>query len=114
VDWFKVEARIGSNEKADLLSDRAFRGLVHLWGYAMQHENGGRVPANAHRLVPRVTAKVLVELVDAGFIHPNGNGWEIHDWHEHQEEALKLQDKRRKDAVRKAEARRLAREANGG
>jgi hypothetical protein len=85
VDWFKVEARIGTNEKVDDLSDGAFRSLIHIWGYAMQHENGGRVPANAPRLIPRVTARRLEELVAAGFIHPNGAGYVIHDWDEHQE-----------------------------
>lgn len=108
MDWFKVEARIGTSEKVDGLSDGAFRSLIHIWGYAMQHENGGRVPGNAARLIPRVTARRLEELVDAGFIHPNGTGFVIHDWDEHQEEALKLQEKRRRDADRKKAERAAA------
>lgn len=110
MDWFKVEARIGTNEKVDDLSDGAFRSLIHLWGYAMQHENGGKVPAHAARLIPRVTAGRLAELEQAGFIHPNGSGYVIHDWDEHQEVALQLQDKRRRDAARKKEERRQLRE----
>lgn len=111
MDWFKVEARIGTNEKVDDLSDGAFRSLIHIWGYAMQHENGGRVPANAPRLIPRVTARRLEELVAAGFIHPNGAGYVIHDWDEHQEEALKLQEKRKLDAARKRDERAAQRKA---
>jgi hypothetical protein len=60
-----------------------------------------------------VTKRRIEELVDAGFLHPNGSGYVIHDWEDHQREALQLQDKRRKDAVRKAEARRLEREGQG-
>lgn len=106
MDWFKVEARIGSNEKVDELSDGAFRALIHVWAHAMAHENGGRVPANAARLIPRVNAKRLAELEAAGFIHRNGGpGWDIHDWDEHQAEALAAHEKRKADIERKREHR---------
>lgn len=111
MDWFKVDADIALNEKADELSDGAFRALTHLWGHAMRLENGGHVPKAAHRLVPRVTPARLKELEDKGFIHRNGNGWVLHDWEEHQREALAVQEKRRKDAARKR-AERATKEAD--
>jgi hypothetical protein len=109
VDWFKVETRICSNEKVNALSNAAFRSLLNVWAYAMQHENGGHVPSAAHRLIPRVTPKSLEELEGAGFIHRNGDGWEIHDWEQHQAEALALQDRRRRDLLRKRAERAKAR-----
>ena len=112
MDWFKVEAKISSNEKVDGLSDRAFRSMIYLWAYAMDHENGGRVPANAHRLVPVVTRRALEELEGSGFIRRNGTGWEIHDWEQHQEEALAFQDRRRREAERLREYRRAQREGS--
>jgi len=105
VDWFKVAADIGTSAKVDELSDRAYRGMTYLWGYAMRHETGGRVPPNAARIVPRVTPAVLRELEQRRFLHRNGTGWVIHDWDEHQGEALKVQEKRVRDAERKRAAR---------
>jgi hypothetical protein len=110
VDWFKVQADIGSSAKVDELSDRAYRGMTYLWGYAMRHETDGRVPPNACRIVPRVTAGVMRELEEHGFLHRNGAGWVIHDWEEHQEEALRLQERKRRDAERKKDERRRSRE----
>jgi hypothetical protein len=112
VDWFKVEARISTNEKIDGLSDRAFRGLINLWGYATLHETGGCVPAGAARLVPRVTPRVLAELEGADFIHRNGAGWVVHDWDEYQEGVEELAERRRKAKERQAKHRRLARQRN--
>jgi hypothetical protein len=105
MDWFKVAADIGTSAKVDELSDRAYRGMTYLWGYAMRHETGGRVPPNAARIVPRVTPAVLRELEQRGFLHRNGTGWVIHGWDEHQGEALKVQEKRVRDAERKRAAR---------
>jgi len=111
VDWFKVAADIGTSAKVDELSDRAYRGMTYLWGYAMRHETGGRVPPNAARIVPRVTPAVLRELEQRGFLHRNGTGWVIHDWDEHQREALKLQEDRQRERER---AKRRRAEGTGG
>jgi hypothetical protein len=101
VDWFKVDSTIWTNPKVEDLSDRAYRAMTYVWGYAMQRETGGYVPHNIARLIPRVTVKAIEELEGQGFLRRNGNGWHIHDWEDHQREALAVQDKRRRDAERK-------------
>ncbi len=108
MDWFKLDADHAVNEKLDRLTDAEFRAFMAICGHAMRQENGGRVPEAAHRLIPRVTAPRIKALVAKGFLHPNGSGWVIHDWDEHQEEALAIQDKRQRDAARKRAARSAA------
>jgi len=104
VDWFKVESDIAQNPKVDDLTDGEYRALTYLWGYAMRRECGGQIPPSAPRLIPRVTIGRIRALEAKGFLEPNPNGiggWLIHDWEEHQREALAVQDKRRRDAERK-------------
>ena len=102
MDWFKVETRIATHEKVDDLSDGAFRALINIWAHAAQQENDGRVPPTAARLIPRVTPARLRELESKGFIHANGKGWVIHDWEDHQADALAL--KRIRENARKRRA----------
>lgn len=108
MDWFKWDANAETNEKVDALSDGAFRAFLNMCGYAMRHENGGRVPANATKLIQRVTAGRIRELVDKGFLHPNGTGWIIHEWDQHQAEAITWGERKRRDAARKREERRAS------
>lgn len=108
MDWFKVDADHAVNEKIDRLTDGEFRAFMAICGHAMRTENGGRVPEAAHRLIPRVTKARIKALEAKGFLHRNGTGWVIHDWDEHQAEALAIQDKRKRDAARKRAARAAA------
>lgn len=114
MDWFKVDAAIWANPKVEDLTDRAYRAMTYVWGYAMQRETGGSVPHNIARLIPRVTPKALTELEEQGFIDRNGNGWHIHDWDHHQAEALAIQEKRKKDADRKRAKYHEPKEPAGG
>lgn len=110
MDWFKLDADHAVNEKLDRLTDAEFRAFLAICGHAMRQENDGRVPAAAHRLIPRVTKPRIKALVDKGFLHPNGDGWLIHDWDEHQEEALAIQEKKKRDAARKRASRAAAKQ----
>lgn len=110
MDWFKVESNIATNPKIDALSDGAYRALTYLWGHAMIHETGGAIPRTATKLIPKVTSKRMQELVSLGFLHTNGVGWMLHDWDEHQEEALRVQEKKVVDRNRKREERAAKRE----
>ena len=101
MDWFKVESNIATNPKIHELSHPAYRVLTYLWGHAMTHENGGRIPLSAPTLIPYATPRRLAELEAHGFIHANGAGWILHDWDEHQHDALIAQEKKRRDAKRK-------------
>lgn len=107
MDWFKVESDIATNPKIDALSSDAYRALTYLWGHAMRHETGGAIPTSITRLIPRVKPRWITELMANGFLHENGSGWVLHDWDHHQEEALRVQEKKRLDADRK-KAERLA------
>lgn len=97
---------IASAEKWRRLTHPTRSAVIALWGYAMRHENGGRVPSDAAKFIPDVTTKRLAELEEKGWLHRNGDGWVIHDWEEHQEDALKIQDRKRKDRDRKRRERR--------
>lgn len=109
MDWFKVVANLATSEKWDELSDGAARAIVNVWCYAARHSpKEGRVPANVHRLVPRVTPARLAELERAGWIDRNGHGWIVHDWQEHQSEAVAFERRRERDRERKAAKRREA------
>ncbi|MGE0025725.1 MAG: hypothetical protein AB7O78_17750 [Thermoleophilia bacterium] len=111
MDWFKVETRIATHEKVDDLTDGAFRALINIWAHAAQMENGGRVPPTAGRLIPRVTPARLRELEAKGFLHPNGTGWVIHDWDEHQADAEALRRIRESARNRRKAHRERKREA---
>ena len=112
MDWFKVSARLASNEKVDELTDGAFRALINIWCHAAEQENGGRVPQAARRLIPRVTPSRLRELEERGFIHRNGVGWVIHDWDDHQADAEALRRIRENARKRRKEFR--DRQKDGG
>ena len=112
MDWFKVESSIATNPKIHELSHPAYRVLTYLWGHAMRHETGGRIPASVPSLIPYVTPARLHELESRGFIHEDGSGWVIHDWEHHQSEALLVQEKKRLDASRK-KAERDAKRGGG-
>lgn len=101
VDWFKVDSDIATNPKVHDLSGNAYRALTFLWGHAMRHETGGLIPHSAPTLIPHVTVRLLKDLESRGFLHENGGGWVLHDWDEHQHEALLAQEKKRRDAKRK-------------
>lgn len=105
MDWFKWDANADTNEKVDSLTDGEFRAFLNMCGYAMRHENGGRVPAGATRLIQRVTDARITGLISKGFLHPAETGWVIHDWAEHQEVALKWKERKERDTARKREER---------
>lgn len=109
MDWFKWDSDCAGNAKLAQLSDKAFRALVHLCGYAMRHETDGVVPGNVHLLVPRVTPAVLSELERCGFLQPQPEGgWALHDWDHHQADALKIQERRKREAERQRKRRAAA------
>ena len=110
MDWFKVDASIWANPKVEDLSDRAYRAMTYVWGYAADRETDGYVPHNIARLIPRVTPKAIAELEERGFLERNGNGWHIHDWDLHQPTADDV--KRRRELARERQARRRGKQTN--
>jgi len=102
VDWFKVMANLAQAQKWDDLSDGAARALVNIWCYVTRHDpEHGHVPPTIARLVPRVTPARVSELERMGWLDRNGSGWVIHDWQEHQREAVAYERRKAKDRERK-------------
>lgn len=110
MDWFKTTASFWSHPKVVDLRDGPFRVLVSGWGYAAQHNTGGRITPAALRMVGGKPSDAKA-LVQAGLWHidPEG-GWRIHDWDDHQEAAVAWHRKRERDreAARNARAERRA------
>ena len=104
MDWFKVESSVYDHPKIDELTAPAFRTLVFTWAFCARHETGGHLPARSAKRLG-MTPKLAAELEAAGLLHANGDGWHVHDWHDHQAEAEALIERRRKDAERKRQAR---------
>ena len=109
MDWFKTTSGFWSHPKVAGLTDRAFRTIVSAWGYAAQHNTEGHITPAALRLLSGRPADARA-LVDAGLLVPNGDGWHIHDWDDHQAAAVAWHDKRRRDREAAAERRRRAKE----
>lgn len=105
MDWFKTTASFWSHPKVADLPDKAFRVLVSSWGYAAQHGTGGRINRTALRMIGG-TPKVAAQLITAGLWHPDGDGWVIHEWDDHQASAAALEERRRRDRDRKKTQRR--------
>jgi hypothetical protein len=112
VEYIRLYTRLLSHPKAEPLSDRAWRTLTLSWCYAGLHETGGHVPSAARRHV-RMTDRVEQELVAAGWLRRNGDGWLIHDWDEHQEDANVLAEIRRRARERKRSERARRRGEQG-
>ena len=110
MDWFKTNSDLWMHPKIVGLTDLEFRVLVTSWGYASQYETGGRIPQN---ILPVLggTEDVATALEDAKLWRRNGAGWVIHDWDEHQEAALKIEERKKYDRERKRAERRGAKDA---
>jgi hypothetical protein len=104
MEWFKITAGFWSHPKIIGLSDRAYRVLTSSWGYAAQHGTGGRINRAALRVIGG-SAGTAGQLVRAGLWHPDGDGWVIHDWDDHQEAAVAIEERRRRDRERKQNER---------
>lgn len=109
MDWFKVMVKLSDLQKWDDLTDGAARALLNIWCYVARHDPAhGHVPATIARLVPRVTPARVRELERAGWLDRNGDGggWVVHDWEEHQAEAVAIERRKAADRERKKAARR--------
>lgn len=95
--WVKLDDKLWSHPKFGALSGDA----VRLWMFALcwcnQHETDGGIP--------RVTVRVLggapdaaAELCDAGLWHETDNGWQIHNYLDHQPSREELVRKRKAKA----------------
>lgn len=112
MDYVRLYTDLLTHPKAEGLSDRAWRVLTLAWLYAGRHETDGLVPPEARRFV-RMTASAERELTERGWLHRNGNGWVLHDWDHHQEQAEDIKRRRELARVRKQNERRRKGESEG-
>lgn len=104
MDWFKVQATLWMNPKVRAISPQALRVLLFSWCMAAGNETRGYVAGSWLPLL-EAKPKLVDELVAAGLWDANGTGYVIHDWDEHQAEALAIQDRKARDRERKRRER---------
>ena len=85
--WVRLDATFPMNPKVMQLADskRHRAGLVYVCGLAYSGWQGtdGHI---ARHVLPLIHGRPVdaAHLVDAGLWKPNGDGWQIHDWHQYQ------------------------------
>lgn len=97
--WFMVHSDVWSHPKMAALPDSAFRLCVNSWAYATQYGTEGKIPAAALKVLGG-TKRTAETLVDAGLWHQNGDGWHIHEYEQHQEGAIRAEERKARDRAR--------------
>lgn len=123
--WFRVDVDLVDHPKVFALAvdlgisdDEALACVVRLWAWTMRYAARGRLAPGARPALERAcrvrgpSAELVPALVRTGWLDDLGSdGWEIHDWEEHNGAAVA---KAEKDAERKRGARAaLGRRADG-
>lgn len=108
--FIKVDDDIENNPKAAALSDKAFRHLIHLWGYSHRKTTDGRIPLVIFSRVPAAARK---ELLNAGLAIQRADHVEMHDyldWQQSKEEIAAAREAKRMAGSQggKARARNIA------
>ena len=109
--WVRIDDRLHDNRKIKRLWLRNRGALaLHLLAlsYSGQHETDGVVDDEFVTLLAPGKAdrqKLIAALVDAGLWGEHADGWQINDFLEYNPSAAELQDRRRRDADRKARGR---------
>lgn len=93
MEYVKLYTSLLTHPKALGLSASAWRLLTFAWLYAGQQETDGYVPDAAKPLL-HYSKKAAEELETAGWWRRNGNGWELHDWQDHQVATDELERRR--------------------
>lgn len=117
--YLNLDDNFTDHPKVDALSDAAFR--LHVSGkcFCAKNTTNGRIPPNrVERLVPRFRVAALRELIDAGVWHDQGKGcgtetcpmgiegqYQVHDYLQWNKSKDWWDEKRAKDAERKAKWR---------
>ena len=88
--WLRMHDGMLDNPKIQMLSDREFRMLINLWALAKRYK--GKIPGDikriafALRLSGALARTTLEALITAKLINKTEDGYEPHDWKEHQYE----------------------------
>jgi len=95
--FFKLHNGFPEHPKSIELSDKAFRQLIEAWCYCSRNLNDGRL--TKAQFVKLFSAKSRKELLAVGFVVETENGYEMHDYLEHQQSAEDVETRRIKRAM---------------
>ena len=95
--FFKLHNGFPEHPKAIELSDKAFRQLIEAWCYCSRNLNDGRL--SKAQFLKLFSAKSRKELLSVGFVMEFENGYEMHDYLEHQQSAEQVENRRNKRAA---------------
>lgn len=94
--FFKLHNGFPEHPKAIELSDKAFRQLVEAWCYCSRNLNDGKL--SKAQFFKLFSAKSRKEMMTVGFVVESENGYEMHDYLDHQESAEQVEIRRNKRA----------------
>jgi len=113
--WVKIETRFGGSPKWDIVPPQrralAQAMLLHLICGAYEHLTDGYVNSTLMRRSAQLTGLVRVpmrtvnDLVRAGFLEPDGDGYVIHDYLEVQESKERAEERKRLNRERQERSR---------
>jgi hypothetical protein len=110
VTWFKVDDKWWSHPKAMHLSSGAMGLWVRCGAYCADHLTDGVIALRTiHTITPEgsvTVARWCAELVEAGLWHPTPDGYEFHDWCDHQPTRDQVDARRAAEREKKARQRR--------
>ena len=95
--FFKLHNGFPEHPKAIELSDKAFRQLIEAWCYCSRNLNDGKL--SKAQFFKLFSAKSRKELLTVGFVVESENGYEMHDYLEHQQSAEQVETRRNKRAA---------------
>jgi hypothetical protein len=90
--FFKLHNGFPEHPKAIELSDKAFRQLIEAWCYCSRQLNDGKLTKPL--FFKLFSAKSRKEVLSVGFVVATENGYEMHDYLEHQESAADVENRR--------------------
>jgi hypothetical protein len=95
--FFKLHNGFPEHPKAFELSDKAFRQLIEAWCYCSRNLNDGKL--SKAQFFKLFSAKSRKEVMTVGFVVESENGYEMHDYLEHQQSAEQVETRRTKRAA---------------
>jgi hypothetical protein len=95
--FIKVHHGFPDHAKTMELSDKAFRHLITAWCFCAANRTDGKLTS---RQIQKIfTTKTLLELIANGFVHRDGNAYEMHEFLDHQQSAADYDAMREKRAA---------------
>lgn len=108
MEYVRLYTNLLTHPKQERTPPKAWKVLTLAWTYAGEHETDGHIPSEARRVLG-LTPAVERQLIEIGWLHPNGHGWVLHDWDDHQVDADEVRDARERRRAQWRESKRRRR-----